>query len=215
MKTKQPKVTIKPISDIKFRADNPRSHSAENLDLIKNSLTRNKAGRSILIDENNESLAGEGTTRSAIEAGIKEVIIIEATGDQLVAVKRTDLSEDQKAEMIMFDNRANELSEWDQAKTAEMLIKLKDNGIALSTFHFSDADLEHMRMNANFDDKDFEQFFTPNDNHHSSDPTKFTIALTYPVEQGKAILEVLKSINDKPEVGLSDLIDMAKTNKLI
>ena len=110
--------------------------------MIEESLRRNKAGRSILIDENNESLAGEGTTRSAIEAGIKEVIIVETTGDQLVAVKRTDLSENAKAEMVMFDNRATDTSGWDNTKTAEMLAKIRDAGTELSVFGYTDADLK-------------------------------------------------------------------------
>ncbi len=130
-------------------------------------------------------------------------------------MKRTDLDEDQKAEMILFDNRAGETSEWENAKTAAMLLKLKDNGVGLETFGFNEADLEHMRLNGDHSDDDFNQFFTPNSEHHKSDPTKFILSLTFEAEEGKGVLETLKEINDDPAKGLIDLISMAKGNKLI
>ena len=46
------------------------------------------AARSIVIDEGNVVLAGNGTTDAAAEAGIAHVRVVEAAGDELIAVRR-------------------------------------------------------------------------------------------------------------------------------
>ena len=63
--------------------------------LIKKSLERFKAGRSVLIDKNNNIIAGNKTVSAAATMGMK-VRVIETTGEELVAVKRTDIDLDSK-----------------------------------------------------------------------------------------------------------------------
>lgn len=74
--------------------------------LISKSLREFGAGRSVLIDKNNRIIAGNKTHRNAEAAGIKDVIIVETDGTQLVAVKRTDVDLDTKQgrEMALADN---------------------------------------------------------------------------------------------------------------
>jgi len=75
-------------------------------ELIKKSFGKFGAGRSILLDKNNKIIAGNKSTENATLQGIEDVIIIETTGQQLVAVKRIDidLDSDEGKEMALADN---------------------------------------------------------------------------------------------------------------
>ena len=81
------------------------------------------AGRSILVDKDGRIIAGNKSQQAAIAAGIKKVRIIETTGDELVAVKRTDLSLDSKEgrELALADNLTTQVNlEWDKVELAEV-----------------------------------------------------------------------------------------------
>lgn len=84
--------------------------------LIKKSLERFKAGRSVLIDKDNNIIAGNKTVQAAATMGLK-VRVIETTGDELVAVKRTDIDIDSKEgrELALADNRTAQINlAWDE-----------------------------------------------------------------------------------------------------
>ena len=84
--------------------------------LIKKSLERFKAGRSVLIDKNNNIIAGNKTVQAASTMGMK-VRVIETTGEELVAVKRTDIDLDSKEgrELALADNRTAQINlAWDE-----------------------------------------------------------------------------------------------------
>jgi len=110
------------ITSLKSDHKNARRRTDRSSDLIKESLQRYGAARSIVIDEDNRILAGNGTIDGAKAAGIKNVRIIETDGDEIIAVKRTGLSEEQKVGLALADNRTADLSEWDQ----EMLHQLSE-----------------------------------------------------------------------------------------
>jgi DNA modification methylase len=101
---------------------NARKRTDRSASLIKESIDRYGAARSIVIDEDNRILAGNGTIEGAKAAGIKNVRIIETDGTEVIAVKRTGLSEDEKVGLALADNRTSDLSDWDQ----EMLRKLSE-----------------------------------------------------------------------------------------
>lgn len=103
--------------NIKYDQNNYRIHSAENKQLIKKSLEDCGAGRSILIDNENEIIAGNGVYEQAKKLGIP-VRVIETKGDELIAVKRTDLkTEDQKRKVLaVMDNTTSDSSEFDIEK---------------------------------------------------------------------------------------------------
>ncbi len=86
--------------------------------MVVDALHQVGAARSIVIDEDNVILAGNGVTEAAAEAGITRVRVIEADGQEVIAVRRTGLTAAQKRALAMFDNRAGELAEWnvDQLK---------------------------------------------------------------------------------------------------
>lgn len=84
--------------------------------LIKKSLERFKAGRSVLIDKDNNIIAGNKTVQAAATMGMK-VRVIETTGEELVAVKRTDIDIDSKEgrELALADNRTAQINlAWDE-----------------------------------------------------------------------------------------------------
>ena len=108
------------IKDLKSDHKNARRRTDRSAELIKESLQRYGAARSIVIDEDNRILAGNGTIEGAKEAGINRIRVIETDGDEVIAVRRTGLTEEQKVGLALADNRTADLSEWDQ----EMLNRL-------------------------------------------------------------------------------------------
>lgn len=104
--------------------------------LMERSFTEFGAGRSILVDKDGRIIAGNKSQQAAIAAGIKKVRIIETQGDELVAVKRTDISLDSKEgrELALADNLTTQVNlVWDEAEltsvAAEQGIDLPDWGL--------------------------------------------------------------------------------------
>ena len=84
--------------------------------MIRESLKRYGAGRSILIDKSGNVIAGNKTLEGAQAIGLEDCQIVKSDGTRLVAVQRTDLDINDKAarELAIADNRASELGlEWD------------------------------------------------------------------------------------------------------
>jgi site-specific DNA-methyltransferase (adenine-specific) len=81
-------------------------------------------GRSVVLDKNNVTIAGNKTVTAARAAGIKNVRIIDSDGTDLVAVRRTDLdlSTDAVAQKLAIaDNRTAEVDlSWDPFNLAKM-----------------------------------------------------------------------------------------------
>ena len=101
------------LKDLKPDPRNARKRTDRSASLIQESLQRFGAARSIVIDEDGRILAGNGTVEGAKAAGINKVRIIETEGDEIVAVRRTGLTEEQKIGLALADNRTSDLSEWD------------------------------------------------------------------------------------------------------
>jgi site-specific DNA-methyltransferase (adenine-specific) len=97
---------------------NARTHDARNLALIAEALRDVGAARSIVVDETGTILAGNATVVAAGQAGLARVRIVEADGTELIAVRRTGLTADQKTRLALYDNRAAELADWDPAVLA-------------------------------------------------------------------------------------------------
>jgi hypothetical protein len=91
---------------------NRRRHTPRNLEMIGAALRDVGAARSIVIDEHNEVLAGNGVLEAAPGAGISKVQIVDVEGDTIIAVRRSGLTATQKRALAIYDNRAAELAEW-------------------------------------------------------------------------------------------------------
>jgi len=121
------------IGDLQPDPRNARKHGPRNLSQVQNSLQRYGAARSIVIDEDNQIIAGHGVVEAAGAAGIERVQVVDADGETIIAVRRSGLTAKQKAELAIADNRASDLSEWDP----DVLAGLAEE-IDLSQFWFPD-----------------------------------------------------------------------------
>jgi len=88
------------------------------------------AARSIVIDEDNVILAGNGVATAAAQAGMTAVRVIDADGDELIAVRRSNLTAEQKRKLAIYDNRTAELAEWN----VEQLRLDHDAGLDLTPY---------------------------------------------------------------------------------
>ena len=138
------------IEELKFDKKNFNKHTENGMRLLEKSLRDFGAGRSILVDKDNNIIAGNGIVESAINAGITKTRVVETTGDELVVVKRTDVELDTKKgrEMALADNAtASADLEWDESL-------LKDQ--------FSQEELEGWDVNLDWDaDKEIEEDEAP------------------------------------------------------
>jgi hypothetical protein len=132
-KTKDAKVTDLIPDDRNLNKGSEYGHR-----LLESSLRQFGAGRSILIDRNNRIIAGNKTIEEAASIGMENVIIVETTGDNLVAVKRIDIDLDSKTgrELALADNAVGKANlVWDDEMLAtvaeEWNIEPADWGVAV------------------------------------------------------------------------------------
>lgn len=130
------------MNEIKFDKRNYRKHNDKNKNLIKKSLQECGAGRSIIIDNEGEIIAGNGVYEQAQKLGLKTKIV-ETDGSELVVVKRTDLKTDdeKRKALAVMDNSTSDTSEFD---------------IDLLEEDFAIEDLNDMGLDLNFDDEEAE-----------------------------------------------------------
>ena len=150
------------IKDLKFDDKNFNKHTEFGMSLLEKSLRENGAGRSILLDKDNNIIAGNGIVESAGQIGLEKVKIVETTGDEIVAVKRTDISLNSKKgrEMALADNATSKADlAWDD-----------DNLKA----EFDDDELRDWGVmpTSDFSDKELEDFFAEGEDGKTKEPKK-------------------------------------------
>ena len=101
------------IKDLKQDKRNYRTHNKKNLDLIKKSVSEVGLGRSVVIDNENEIVCGNGLV-STLDKNTP-IKIIETDGSELVVVKRTDLktNDEKRKQLAIMDNSTSDSSEFD------------------------------------------------------------------------------------------------------
>ena len=110
--------------------------------LMERSFKELGAGRSILLDRNGNIIAGNKSQQAAIAAGIKKVRVIETTGDELVAVKRTDVDIDsaEGRKMAYLDNLTTQVNlTWDETELEAVQADVE--GFDIADFGFDIEDL--------------------------------------------------------------------------
>ena len=146
----------KKLSDLNFDTKNANKHTAKGQKALEDSLQKYGAGRSILVDKNNNIIAGNLTAEVFGQIGLEEVQIVESDGKKLIVVKRTDIDINSKAgrELAISDNRASELSlNWDSDALKDIQENFK---VDLSEF-FSNKELKLLGLdNINLNEEDFE-----------------------------------------------------------
>lgn len=123
------------IEELVYDDHNFNQHTAEGMELLEKSIRENKFGRSILIDKDNRIIAGNGIVEAATKTGTKKIRVIETDGDELIAVKRKDLSLDSQEgrRLALADNATSAANlKWDEKelKNAE-----KEWGVSLDDWN--------------------------------------------------------------------------------
>lgn len=110
------------ITDLKYDDHNANVGTETGSALLRQSIETLGFGRSVLVDRNDQLIAGNKTTEQAIESGAENAIVIETDGTQLIVVKRTDLdlsdADDNRGRALaLADNRIAEANlKWNPAE---------------------------------------------------------------------------------------------------
>lgn len=101
------------VKDLKLDKRNYNKHNEENKRLIKKSIDECGFGRSVVIDDDNEVICGNGVVSTLDEN--TNIKVVETDGNELVVIRRKDLKrEDEKRDKLaILDNSTGKLSEWD------------------------------------------------------------------------------------------------------
>lgn len=101
------------LKDLKQDKRNYRKHNDKNISLIKKSVKECGLGRSVVIDKNDEIIAGNGLV-SSIPKNTK-IKVVETDGSELVVVKRTDLdtNDEKRRKLAVMDNSSSDTSNFD------------------------------------------------------------------------------------------------------
>ena len=132
------------LKDLKQDKRNYRKHNDRNISLIRKSVDECGLGRSIVVDKNNEIVAGNGLV-SSISKNTK-IKVIETDGSELVVVKRTDLDTDdvRRKKLAVMDNSTSDSSEFDMALLSIDFdnSSLQDMGVDMSVGEVDSMDVE-------------------------------------------------------------------------
>lgn len=110
---------------------NARTHSADQVQQIVRSMQEYGFTNPILIDENNQIIAGHGRLEAALQLGLATVPCVQLTG----------LTEPQKRALVLADNQLALNAGWDADMLKEELSFLKTNNYDISLIGFPDVQL--------------------------------------------------------------------------
>lgn len=131
------------LSDLIPDKRNANKGTQEGSEALSSSITKYKAGRSVLLDKNGNIIAGNKTVHASQSAGIEDVIIVPTDGSTLVAVQRTDIDIDSEhgRGLAIADNRVSEISlDWDE----DELKALSDEGFLDLKEFWSDEEIDEL-----------------------------------------------------------------------
>ena len=118
------KITYRNIKELKPYKKNAKKHSKEQVEQIANSIKEFGFTQPVIVDKNNEVVAGHGRILGAKKAGLKSV----------PTVCLEELTEEQIKAYRLVDNKLNE-SEWDYSLLDEELENLTED-IDMDLFGF-------------------------------------------------------------------------------
>lgn len=159
------------MKEIKFDSRNYRKHNDKNKALINKSLEECGAGRSILIDNEGEIIAGNGVFEQAQVLNIP-VKVIETDGSELIAVKRTDLATDdeRRKRLAIMDNSSSDTSEFD--------FELLQNDFSIPDLQDLGIEIPSLLDGTNYDDEEL----MDNDNLQEMNTSKMLALSKMPID---------------------------------
>lgn len=130
------------LGDLKPQGEgkNARKHNPRNIGMIANSMQEVGFASPLVIDEDNEIWVGNGRYEAASQIGFERVRVFDIEPDEVVAVRRRGMTEDQKTKLALYDNRAGELATWD----VKVLAGLSSQGASLKG-PFNDSEIEMLQ----------------------------------------------------------------------
>ena len=120
--------------------NNSRTHSQQQVDQIKRSMTEFGFTNPILVDEHNGIIAGHGRLQAAQELGIKLVPTITLKG----------LTEAQRRAYVIADNQLALNARWDSSILAQELSELEKLNFDLDLIGFDNSEISGLM----FEDKE-------------------------------------------------------------
>lgn len=122
------------IEKLKFDEHNFNLHTLDGMQKLEKSVTEYGYGRSILLDKDDNIIGGNGVVETAKKMGLQKVRVVETEGDELIAVKRKDLSINSK------EGRS---------------LALADNAVAAANLNWNKEELESARTEWNISPEDW------------------------------------------------------------
>ena len=124
-------IVYKPIKELKPYKKNAKKHPKTQVEQIANSIKEFGFTQPVLIDKDNNVVAGHGRVLGAKKAGLKEV----------PTLCLDDLTEEQIKAYRLADNKLNE-SDWDFALVDEEIQELLEQDVDMSLFGFDVDEIE-------------------------------------------------------------------------
>lgn len=185
------------MGDIKFDKRNYRKHNEKNKKLIKTSLEQCGAGRSILLDAENEIIAGNGVYEQAKSMNMP-VKVVETDGNEIIAVKRTDLqtNDEKRTKLAILDNSTADTSEMDYALLQKDfdLVDLMGMGLDAVNFNIQEGETDTNEYFDNLPEEIAGEDLTPDELEEiKGDDSTATerVVITYRPERQAELEEIL------------------------
>lgn len=135
------KITIRvedvSLNSLTIRTANPRTHSKDQIDLLKRSITEFGFTTPLLVDDENQVIAGAGRLMAARELGLEVVPII----------RLSHLSADQVRALVIADNQIAARAGWDLDLLRVELAELEVAEFDLELLGFETAILDQYLVN--------------------------------------------------------------------
>ena len=112
-------IEYQPTDRLKLRASNPRTHSEKQIDQIGTSIRRFGFTHPLIVDNEDNIVAGEGRLKAAKKLGLSPVPI----------VRLSNMSEAEIRAYVIADNKLAENAGWDRKILALELQYLSDLGL--------------------------------------------------------------------------------------
>ena len=123
-------IVIKNVADIKPDPENPKDHSDEQIEKLCRSM-ETAWTNPIIVDENNMVIAGHGRLMAAQKLKLDRVPCIVLTG----------LTEAEKIQLQIFDNKSGEMSIWNIDKLCIKIDQLRDMNADLDLTGFTEREI--------------------------------------------------------------------------
>ena len=166
----EPRLRQLSVEELHYDEKNANVGTDRGRDAVHNSIVENKFGRSILIDKEGKIIGGNKSVAAAIKAGLKTVRVIETTGDEIIAVQRTDidLESPEGRRLAIAENRTAELGlQWDPA----VLSELTEAGVDISSY-FTETELSKLCESLTEEMMDFEDDAEDSEDDITGESTK-------------------------------------------